>query len=114
VREATQAGFIILKWVNAIMDSSDIFEDVQKLEIKAGEIKVIFDRQMAELKVKQDEVAIIMGKVKELEDLYTENKNEKERLDTEIGKTTEKLENAAKLSSGLANEQIRWKETVEI
>jgi dynein heavy chain len=114
MKNATHAGVSILKWVNAIVDSADIFETVQKLEHQAGQIQIVYDKQMGELKSKQDEVAEIMAKVKELETLYFDNKVEKERLDSEIEATYEKLSNADKLSKGLADEQVRWKETVEI
>ena len=53
-----------------------------------------------------------MAKVNELEKQY-ENKKEKDRLDEDIKKTEERLVHAEVLTKGLADEQMRWKETVE-
>jgi len=40
VQVATHAGAIILKWVNAIMDSSDILENqVLKQKLEAEQVK---------------------------------------------------------------------------
>jgi dynein heavy chain len=53
-------------------------------------------------------------KVEKLEKEYNQNKLEKDRLDNEITTCEQRLIRAEQLNSGLADEAIRWKETVEI
>jgi len=40
--------------------------------------------------------------------------NEKERLTKNIGETQARLKRAAKLTTGLADEKIRWSESVQV
>lgn len=67
---------------------------------------------MAELQKKQDKMDIVMRMVADLQKQYDENKREKDRLDASIRSTAMQLENAAKLTTGLASEQVRWGEQV--
>lgn len=66
------------------------------------------------MKAKQDELKIVVDKVELLERQYQESKTEKERIDGEITKTSERLVRAQVLTVGLADEQERWKVTVEL
>lgn len=68
---------------------------------------------MAELQKKQDKMDIVMKMVGDLQKQYEDNKREKDRLDSSIRSTAVQLENAAKLTTGLASEQIRWAEQVQ-
>ena len=54
----------------------------------------------------------MIKKVTELEQLYSANKKEKDRLDADIKTTEERLVRAEELTVGLAEEQERWRETV--
>ena len=52
-------------------------------------------------------------KVAKLEKEYNDNKQEKDKLDKDIQTTADRLIRAEELTVGLADEQVRWKETVE-
>ena len=61
-----------------------------------------------ELQAKRDELNKIVSKVKELEMMYINSKEEKEKLDKEILLTKNRLVNAEELTVGLKNEKVRW------
>lgn len=65
------------------------------------------------LKKKRAELQAVNDKVENLTKEYVRCKQEKERLDMEIQRTKDRLERADQLNTGLADEQIRWKDTVE-
>lgn len=52
--------------------------------------------------------------IAELESSYERSVTEKENLTTNIEKTQARLKRAAKLTTGLADEQVRWSESVEV
>lgn len=52
--------------------------------------------------------------IAELESSYEQSVAEKESLTTNIEKTQARLKRAAKLTTGLADEQVRWTESVEV
>lgn len=85
----------------------------------------------SQLQEKQEKLSIIEGKVcvsfilhgyqlfriyqiAELESSYERSVTEKENLTTNIEKTEARLKRAAKLITGLADEQVRWTESVEV
>ena len=70
------------------------------------------EKANAILKVKQDELALVVKKVSDLEALYADNKKQKDQLDETIRTTEQRLIRAGELTEGLADEQERWKETV--
>lgn len=52
--------------------------------------------------------------IAELESSYEQSVAEKENLTNNIQKTQDRLKRAAKLTTGLADEQVRWTESVEV
>ena len=52
--------------------------------------------------------------IADLESQYEFSVNEKERLTKNIGETQARLKRAAKLTTGLADEKIRWSESVQV
>ena len=69
---------------------------------------------MAQLKEKQDMLADIEAKIAKLQASYEHSVSEKERLEANIAETAGRLKRAAKLTTGLADEQIRWAESVKV
>jgi dynein heavy chain len=57
---------------------------------------------------------LVIKKVTDLEALYNENKKQKDELDKTIRTTEQRLIRAEELTVGLADEQERWKETVQV
>jgi dynein heavy chain len=103
----------IVTWVLAVAIYIDIAKEVKIKTDKVAELTAQSNEAEAILKKKQDELAVVQAKVDELERLYTENVQEKERLDNEIETTKKRLERADKLTVLLADEQVRWADKVE-
>lgn len=64
---------------------------------------------MKDLAEKKSALEMINKKIKNLEDLYNEKIAFKERLEAEIKECELKLDMAQRLTTGLSEEQIRWK-----
>ena len=56
----------------------------------------------------------IVVQIKDLQASYDRSVNEKQELTNNIAKTQTQLERAAKLTTGLADEQVRWAESVKV
>lgn len=52
--------------------------------------------------------------IKDLQASYDRSVNEKQELTNNIAKTQAQLQRAAKLTTGLADEQVRWAESVKV
>ena len=64
---------------------------------------------MKDLAEKKSALEAINKKIKNLEDLYNEKITFKERLEADIKECELKLDMAQRLTTGLSEEQIRWK-----
>ena len=68
----------------------------------------------AELKTKLDAVQIVKDKVAKLEADCQQMQDEKEELETNMAISKARMGRAEKLVVLLADEGVRWKETVEV
>jgi dynein heavy chain len=100
-------------WVRAMDVYSRVAKEVepkrQKLDKLKADLKVVQDG----LAVKQNALQEVLDKVAELNRVCQETLDEKDRLQKESDQTAIRLTNAERLTSGLAEEGVRWKETVE-
>lgn len=69
---------------------------------------------MKMLKEKQDKLAAVMAKIAQLQKTYDDSVAEKQKLERNIATTAARLKRASKLTTALADEQIRWQESVEV
>jgi dynein heavy chain len=104
----------IFKWINGMCKAQESAEIVSKMQAKAQDITIVYNKQMEELRVKETELNLVLDKVNRLEKQYSQVKEEKDQIDRQIEKTIVMLDNSGKLTQGLADEHIRWKETVKI
>ncbi|KAK3247052.1 hypothetical protein CYMTET_43439 [Cymbomonas tetramitiformis] len=65
------------------------------------------------LKGKQDELAAVIARVQELENQLKQAEENQQSLAEQADTTAKRLQRAGKLTSALADEQVRWKETAE-
>ena len=65
-----------------------------------------------QLKKKQQQLHQVESKIKELQDSYDHQVAEKKKLEISIMQTQSRLKRASKLTTALADEQIRWKENI--
>jgi dynein heavy chain len=71
-------------------------------------------KSQAELNAKTEKLREEMKKVEDLERAYTEVKDKKDKLESEIELCRMRLVRAEKLTTGLESEHGRWKENIEI
>ena len=69
---------------------------------------------MAQLKEKQQALTQVEAKIEMLQATYDRSVSEKEELSKNIQTTADRLERASKLTTALADEQVRWDETVKV
>ena len=69
---------------------------------------------MSMLREKQAKLAEVEAKIAELQKTYDDSLQEKQKLERNIATTASRLKRAAKLTTALGDEQIRWSETVEV
>ena len=81
---------------------------------RLAEAQKELDTVMATLKEKQDQLAEVEAKIAELQATYDNSVREKQKLERNIATTAARLKRAAKLTTALGDEQVRWAETVEV
>lgn len=100
-------------WVRALNNYSRVIKIVEPKKKKYIEVKEELDSSMAELKIKLSEVQKVKDKVAQLEAECQAMSDEKSRLEAEMERCEKRMGRAEKLVVLLADEEIRWKETVE-
>ena len=66
------------------------------------------------LREKQAKLAEVEAKIAELQKTYDDSMAEKQKLERNIATTAARLKRAAKLTTALGDEQVRWSETVDV
>lgn len=94
--------------MSGIRDFKCLF--VYRLAMAESELSTV----MAMLKEKQDQLAEVEAKIAELQKTYDESVAEKQKLERNIAQTASRLKRAAKLTTALGDEQIRWDQTVKV
>eukprot|EP00731_Ephydatia_muelleri_P001617 Em0001g1617a len=110
VEKTSKACKSMCLWVRAI----DLYAHVAKT-CGAQERKAESElaKVMAQLQEKQKALGEIEAKIAELQASYEKSVNEKDTLTKNIEQTQSRLKRAAKLTTGLADEQVRWAESVK-
>jgi dynein heavy chain len=67
---------------------------------------------MTTLKEKQKKLAGVEAQIAELQKMYDDSVAEKKHLEKTMSLTTARLKRAGKLTTALADEKIRWEESV--
>jgi dynein heavy chain len=100
-------------WVRAIDIYARVFKEVEpkkaKLRQAEDELKVV----LSELKLKQDKLADVENQIKELQSQYETSVSEKKKLEHGMMQTASRLKRASKLTTALADEQVRWQESIQ-
>lgn len=113
VAKVSKACRSLCLWVRAIDVYAKVFKEVEpkreKLKQAEEELKVV----MTELKKKQDKLQAVENQIKELQKQYDFSVSEKKKLEHSINQTSSRLKRASKLTTALADEQVRWKENIE-
>uniref|UniRef100_A0A1X7UKU1 AAA+ ATPase domain-containing protein n=2 Tax=Amphimedon queenslandica TaxID=400682 RepID=A0A1X7UKU1_AMPQE len=113
VEKTSKACKSMCMWVRAMDKYSKVFRTVEpkreRLKVARGEL----NKMMSELKEKQAALGEVEAKIAQLQASYEKSVAEKEELTKNIRQTQARLQRASKLTTGLADEQIRWSESVK-
>ncbi|KAH3860157.1 hypothetical protein DPMN_023048 [Dreissena polymorpha] len=100
-------------WVRAMETYAHVFRTVEPKRQKLATAQSELDTVMTLLKEKQAKLAEVEAKIAELQKTYDDSMSEKQKLERNIATTAARLKRAAKLTTALGDEQVRWGETVE-
>jgi dynein heavy chain len=113
VEKTSKACKSMCMWVRAMDLYSKVFRTVEPKRERLKGAREELAKMMKELKEKQDALAEVEAKIAHLQASYEKSVAEKETLTQNIQQTQSRLGRAAKLTTGLADEQVRWAESVE-
>ena len=112
VAKVSKACRSLCLWVRAIDVYAKVIKEVgpkkENLRKAEEDLKIV----MSELKKKQDKLQEVENQIKELQKQYDFSVSEKKKLEHSINQTSSRLKRASKLTTALADEQIRWKENI--
>jgi dynein heavy chain len=114
IKNISFAAKSMCEWVRAVASFTDVWKQIEKKKKYVEDKNAELDSALAKLKIKQDELNAVVSKVNELEESFNKNKREKEKIDNDIQMTEQRLQNASQLTEGLADEEVRWKETLVV
>jgi dynein heavy chain, axonemal len=112
VRKSAAAG-PMCAWVHAVNTYSIVAKEVAPKKARLAEMNAEVERAQEELRVKETALKEVLDKVAALQKQADDTEAEKQRLEAEAKLTQDRLVRAGKLTTGLADEQVRWKESVE-
>ncbi|XP_060075174.1 dynein axonemal heavy chain 6-like [Ylistrum balloti] len=113
VEKVSKACKSMCMWVLAMDCYSHVFKTVEPKRQKLAAAESELETVMSLLKEKQDQLAAVEAKIAELQKTYDESVAEKQKLERNIAQTASRLKRAAKLTTALGDEQVRWDETVK-
>ncbi|XP_070178052.1 dynein axonemal heavy chain 6-like [Littorina saxatilis] len=100
-------------WVRAMDLYARVFRTVEPKRLRLAQAESELAATMKTLKEKQDKLAAVEAKIAELQKSYDDSITEKQKLERNIATTGSRLKRASKLTSALADEQVRWSESVK-
>jgi dynein heavy chain len=112
VAKVSKACRSLCLWVRAIDIYAKVFKEVAPKKAKLSTAEEELRAVMKELKLKQDKLADVENQIKELQNQYDFSVSEKKKLEHSIQQTSSRLKRASKLTTALADEQVRWKESI--
>ena len=114
VERQSHACTSLCMWVRAMKVYDEVAKVVEpKKQILAESMAKLQDEQSKLQKI-QDELAAVIAKVDELQATCDATVAEKQRLQDAADTTSKRLVRAGKLTSGLADEAVRWNSTVTV
>jgi len=110
MQKVSIAATALCKWVHAMVLYSEVAKTVEPKKKRLAEMNAALDAANAALKLKQDALQEVIDKVNKLKEECEKTMKEKADLEFQSKQCEDRLERAEKLTVGLAEEQIRWKE----
>ncbi|XP_055873384.1 dynein axonemal heavy chain 6-like isoform X2 [Biomphalaria glabrata] len=112
VEKVSKACKSMVMWVRAMDLYSKVFKTVEPKRNALHKAQQELDTVMKLLKEKQQKLASVEAKIAELQKTYDDSVAEKQKLERNIATTAGRLKRSSKLTTALADEQIRWQESV--
>lgn len=101
-------------WVIAMDKFSKVYKVVEpkirRKELAEAELKEV----MAILRTKQQELAAVEAKIQALKDNLDQKSREFQVIQDAVDLTYGRINRAGRLTSALSDEEVRWKETVQV
>jgi len=113
VEKVSKACKSMVMWVRAMDLYAKVFRTVEPKRNALAQAEKELAQVMALLKEKQDKLAAVEAKIAELQKTYDDSVAEKQKLERNIATTAARLKRSSKLTTALADEQIRWEESVK-
>ena len=107
-------SYIIYRWKWVARNLWLCIHKISYIHLRLAQAQAELDVVMTTLKEKQDQLAEVEGKIAELQKQYDDSVSEKQKLERNIATTAARLKRAAKLTTALGDEQIRWDENVKV
>jgi len=112
IGKKSSAAKCLCIWVISCNKFSVVLKKVEPKKKKYEEVKTILDEAMSSLNEKMSQVNKVKDAVAKLEAECNRMQDEKEQLETDMDKCEKRMGRAEKLVVLLADEGVRWKETV--
>jgi dynein heavy chain len=106
--KVSQAATALCVWTRAMVTYFKVAKEVEPKKQKVAEMTVILNEANQKLSEKETQLAAVNAAVTTLREKSEQSSAEKARLDGKSKQTEQRLIRAEKLTSGLAEEQVRW------
>jgi dynein heavy chain len=108
MKTISSAATCLCAWCHAMYIYNKVAKEVAPKRAQLAEAETKLAATMADLKQKQDQLKTIIDRLKELQKQFDAAVHKKENLKRQQEDTANKLVRAEKLTSGLADEKVRW------
>eukprot|EP00899_Mesostigma_viride_P007437 jgi/Mesvir1/16695/Mv15092-RA.1 len=113
VGKQSNAARSLCMWTHAMDVYARVSKVVEPKRLKLAEAEATLNEANARLMEKQSQLQQVEEEVAALEAALEQAQNESQSLAAQNEQTTKRLARAGKLTSGLADEQVRWKATAD-
>lgn len=113
VERQSFAAKSLCMWVRAMKVYDEVAKVVEPKKQILAQSMAELEKEQAKLQSVQDELSAVIAKVDQLQATCDFTVAEKQRLQDAADTTSKRLARAGKLTSGLADESVRWASTVE-
>ncbi|KAI8731624.1 dynein heavy chain 6, axonemal isoform X4, partial [Biomphalaria glabrata] len=115
VAKVSKACKTLVLWVRAIdVYSASVAKQVEPKKQALAEAQDVLNEVLSVLKAKQDQLAEVEKQIKNLQAVFDKSMAEKKSLERNMAVTAARLKRSSKLTTALADEQVRWEESVAI
>jgi len=113
VQKVSKAATGMAMWCHAMSVYADVSKSVEPKKKKLAEMNAQMEKANSALAEKQATLKAVLDKVAQLNELCDKTVAEKNDLQEQSDLTANRLVRAEKLTGGLSEEGVRWRETVE-